>query len=100
MAVLPSTCHVQLGDLSARLHRSLRLASEKDLPSVLGDCELGAVPPVGAAYGILTVVDESLTEQPEIYFEAGDHERLIRMQRKDFVALMERAERARFAVPM
>jgi Ala-tRNA(Pro) deacylase len=100
MAVLPSTCHVRLGELSRELNRKLRLATEKELPAVFGDCELGAIPPIGPAYGVTTVVDESLAEEPEIYFEAGDHQQLIRMKRDDFIALMDRTQQARFAARM
>jgi Ala-tRNA(Pro) deacylase len=97
MAVLPSTCHVRLGRLSRELNRRLRLATETALPGLFGDCELGAVPPVGLAYGMTTVIDDSLADQPEIYFEAGDHEQLIRMNREAFMALMDHAGHARFA---
>ena len=97
MAVLPSTCHVRLGRLSRELNRKLRLATEKSLPGVFGDCELGAIPPVGLAYGVATIVDDDIAQQPEVYFEAGDHEKLIRVSREDFRALMDHAGRARFA---
>lgn len=100
MAVLPSTCHVRLGILSKELKRKLRLAAEKELPGVFTDCELGAVPPLGPAYGMATVIDDSVAEEAEIYFEAGDHERLIHMQRDEFFALMDRAGHARFAARM
>jgi Ala-tRNA(Pro) deacylase len=44
-----------------------------------------------------TYLDESLAQQPEIYFEAGDHEALIQMQTAQFLDLMDQAERGRFA---
>ena len=37
------------------------------------DCEFGAVPPVGAAYGLPVLLDESLDGASELHFEAGDH---------------------------
>ena len=97
MAVLPSTCHVRLGRLSRELNRKLRLATEKTLPDLCGDCELGAIPPVGLAYGVSTIVDDDIAQQPEVYFEAGDHEKLIRMSREDFRSLMDHAGYAKFA---
>jgi Ala-tRNA(Pro) deacylase len=100
MAVLPSTCHVRLGSLSKELNRELRLATEKELSALFGDCEIGAVPPVGLAYGMRTVIDESLAEEPEVFFEAGDHEHLIHMRRDAFAELAARSERARFAGQM
>jgi Ala-tRNA(Pro) deacylase len=39
----------------------------------------------------------AIADQPEIYFEAGDHEQLIRMKPRGFPALMDHAGRARFA---
>src|SRR5258705_11222090 len=56
MAVLPSTCHIRLGRLSRELNRRLRLAMENELPKLFGDCELGAIPPVGPAYRGSTVM--------------------------------------------
>jgi Ala-tRNA(Pro) deacylase len=100
MAVLPSTCHVRLGQLSRQLNRNLRLATENELSNLFADCELGAIPPVGLAYGMTTVIDDSLADQPEIYFEAGDHEKLIHMKRDDFGVLMSDAGHARFAARM
>ena len=97
MAVLPSTFHIKLGRLSRQLDRKLRLASESDLPALFGDCELGAIPAVGPAYGMLTVIDKNLGAQPEIYFEAGDHEELIHMKQEEFTILMHDAVDGGFA---
>jgi Ala-tRNA(Pro) deacylase len=64
---------------------------------LFADCERGAIPPVGLAYGMTTIVDDSLAAQPEIYCEAGDHETLLHMNRDTFMSLMEHADHARFA---
>lgn len=96
MAILPSTRHVRLGVLGKALKRKLRLATEDELAALFEDCEIGAVPPIGAAYGLRTVVDDSLTDQPEIYFEAGDHESLIRVSSDDFMAMMDGTSHMRF----
>ena len=97
MAVLPSSCHVRLGVLSRELNRRLRLATEAQLPKLFADCEVGAIPPLGLAYGIPTFLDERLADVPEIYFESGDHEQLIHMDRDQFAVLMENVGHARFA---
>jgi Ala-tRNA(Pro) deacylase len=96
MAVLPATHTIRLGKLRRALNRQLRLATEDDLAPLFADCERGAIPPVGLAYGITTVVDESLADQPEVYMEAGDHETLIRVNRDGFTRLMEHSGHARF----
>ncbi len=88
LAVVPSSHRVHLGELDRQLERRLGLATEDELRELFKDCEVGAIPPVGAAYGIDTVVDESLAEQPEIWFEAGDHELLIHVTHEQFSRLL------------
>jgi Ala-tRNA(Pro) deacylase len=97
MAVLPSTHQVKLGKLRCELNRNLRLANEDELKTLFSDCELGAVPPLGLAYGMTTVVDDALAQQPEVYFEAGDHEQLIRVNGDAFRTIMEHAGHGRFS---
>ena len=96
-AVLPSTYAVRLSELWAQTGRHLVLAKEVELRKLFKDCDAGALPPVCTAYGMYTYLDESLAQQPDVYFEAGDHEALIHMGTKQFLSLMDRAERARFA---
>ena len=98
LAVLPSTHHLQLGALGRQLHRhQVRLATEADLGGLFGDCELGAVPPIGAAYGLPMVVEEDLAAQPEIFFEAGDHEHLIHLTQGEFARLFANAPQGHFS---
>lgn len=97
LAVVPSSHHVELGMLGKQMQRRLRLASEAQLPSMFGDCELGAVPPVGDPYGLKTVIEEDLAEQSDVYFEAGDHEKLIHVTHDEFQRLMAGAEVRHFS---
>jgi Ala-tRNA(Pro) deacylase len=99
MAVIPSSRRVQLGMLSQELQRPLRLAQEHELGKLFGDCQLGAVPPIGAAYGVETLLDNTLSEMADIYFEAGDHEELIHVKGAEFVSMMAGARRGRFTRP-
>ena len=91
MAILPSTHRVELGRLHRELHRPLGLATDNVVSGIFNDCDLGAIPALGPAYGILTVVDEALTGQPDIYFEAGDHEELIHISGPEYQSLMSDA---------
>src|SRR5436190_20163199 len=92
MAVVPSTHQVRLSALSRQLKRELHLAKENELSALFKDCELGAMPPIGLAYGMETVVAEDLAQEPEIYFEAGDHEALVHVSGTEFRTLMSGAE--------
>jgi Ala-tRNA(Pro) deacylase len=97
LAVLPSTYSVHIGQLSEETHRQLRLADESDLQSVFPDCSLGAIPPLGPAYGVRIILDDSLEAQEELYFEAGDHEHLVHMTTPQFMALVGPVQKAHFA---
>lgn len=99
VAVVPSTYHIDLNTLSERLDRKFKLASELQLGRLFKDCDPGAIPPVGQAYGLDTVLDEHLTEKPDLYFEAGDHLELIHMQGDAFMKMMAKATRGRFSHP-
>ena len=98
MVVLPSNRQVNLGELHRQLNRSLGLATEGELGSLFSDCEIGALPAVGPAYGMETLVDDALAEQSDIYFEAGDHEQLIHVTAETFHSLLgEDARHGRFS---
>ncbi len=91
MAVVPATKHVKIGKLNKILDRHMGLATEDELKSVFFDCDLGAIPPIGPAYGVLSIVDDDLLECKDIYFEAGNHQELIHIKGKDFQRLMRGA---------
>ena len=97
VAILPSTSHVRIAKLDKELNRKLRLATEAELPQLFTDCELGSIPPMGAAYGLKTIMDDSLAHQPEVFFESGDHECLIHMRGEDFMGMLQDAGHARFS---
>jgi Ala-tRNA(Pro) deacylase len=98
LAVLPASFTVQVGALQDLLERPVELAPEADLAVVFPDCEVGAVPALGPAYDIPTVIDDSLVKLPEIYFEAGDHEELIQVTGAAFADLLGQAEYLSFGV--
>jgi Ala-tRNA(Pro) deacylase len=99
LAVLPASRRVSIGELQEQLNRTVELASEGELNELFEDCETGAIPPVGAAYGIPSVVDDALLEASEIYFEAGDHEDLVHMRGEEFLGLLSGAPHGRFSRP-
>jgi len=99
LAILPASHHIRLGDgtLQRLLCRDVDLASESELAHVFQDCVNGAIPPVGACYGLDAIVDESMEEQPEVYMEAGDHETLVHMNHIQFARLTKDAWRGHFS---
>jgi len=97
MAVVPADKAVVLGKLAHLLGRkNLCLASEDRIAAIFEDCDRGAVPPFGMAWGVETIVDEELQASDVIYVEAGDHEHLLRMTYQQFHQLMREARRGHF----
>ena len=97
LAVLPASCRVDIAELHRLTNGDLGLASEYEVDALFEDCEAGAVPPLGAVYGIDTIIDDGLAEQSDIYFEAGDHERLIHVSAETFEMLMGEVQHSDFS---
>ena len=97
LAVLPASRRIRLADVQAMLGRDLHLAAEREVEQLFADCDPGAVPPVGTAYGLEAIVDASIDKLPEVYFEAGDHETLIHMSGERFAQLSWRATHGQFS---
>jgi len=53
--------------------------------------------PIGEPYGIETIVDDSIAEQADIYFEGGDHATLVHLAGLAFCKLMAHAKHGRFS---
>jgi len=90
MAVLPAPYHVGLERLGKAAGRpGLRLATEAEFAGLFPGCEPGAMPPFGNLYGIPVWVDDSLTRDDEIAFNAGTHEQTVHMKYADFARLVQ-----------
>ena len=97
MAVVPCDRRVMLGHLAQMLGReNLRLSDEGRIAMLFDDCDRGAIPPVGMAWGIETIVDDELESSPVVYLEGGDHESLLRMSHEQFRELMSGVRHGRF----
>jgi Ala-tRNA(Pro) deacylase len=71
-----------------QLNRKRGLAADSEISALFKDCEPGAIPPLGEAYSMDAILDESLIGSPDIYFQAGDHETLVHVTGDDFLRLM------------
>ena len=101
LAVLPASHHIRMPELLKQLGdgegNGLTFASENEIDDLFRDCARGAIPPIGDCYGLDMIVDASIDGQPDIYFEGGDHETLIHMDRAQFAALTADAPHCRFS---
>lgn len=88
VSVLPTNHSLEIDWVNEELNRNLVLACEEEFKSLFNDCEAGAVPALGEAYGMQVIWDDDLAYTADIYIEAGDHEHLIWLDRKSFKKLM------------
>jgi Ala-tRNA(Pro) deacylase len=90
LAVLPSTCWIDLGRLSEIIRTpvsQMRLATPVELLATFHDCEPGVVPPFGSLYGLKTFLDWERSLSPELVFGANTRHEGLRMHCHDFLAL-------------
>ncbi len=97
LVVIPAGNWVEMDHLRQELNRELHLATESEIEKLFSDCDTGAVPPLGPAYGIETFVDDALASLADVYFEAGDHENLIHVKAADFDTLLRGARHGHFS---
>ncbi|UVJ44164.1 YbaK/EbsC family protein [Pseudomonas sp. LS1212] len=90
MAVLPANKHLDLSKIQSL--GNWQLTRESGLPHLFGDCERGAIPALGEAYGMKMLLDPTLTRQGDIYLEAGNHSYLVHMKMDEYLKLVPHAE--------
>lgn len=100
LAVTRADRHLNLEELRRQLQASVDLATREDLETVFADCALGAVPPLGPAYGIQSVWEEELMKEPDLYFEFGDHTHLVHVRTRDYLALLDHERHGSFSEPL
>lgn len=90
MTVVPASWRIDFNKLKNILNeKDLRLANEEEFKVLFPDCEAGAEPPFGNLYNVDTYVDKSLTEDEEIFFNAGNHYESVGMAYRDYANLVK-----------
>jgi Ala-tRNA(Pro) deacylase len=85
MCALPATYRVDLDELKAQLQvTDVKIVDEPRLTELFPDCELGAAPPIGRMFGMTTLMDESLTADDHVTFQAGTHRDAVTMSLADY----------------
>ncbi|WP_188858127.1 aminoacyl-tRNA deacylase [Marinobacterium nitratireducens] len=96
MVVIPGDSWVRLAAVNRELNRQLTLTAEQDSMCFFPDCKTGAIPPIGPAYDVETLLDESLLSLAYVYFEAGDHRSLVKVSGQDFLELLSGVRHGHF----
>jgi len=91
LAIIPSDRKVNLEALSRLLGRSVEFATEAQLAKTFRDYAQNAVPPLGEAFGLRSVLDDQLISAQVIYFSAGDGTTAIEIKSQLFFDLQHNA---------
>jgi Ala-tRNA(Pro) deacylase len=92
MVVIPSTWRIDFKRLEEALDsRHVRLATEHELAGLFPDCEVGTMPPFGNLYSMAVYVDQLLTQDEHIFFDAGTHTGAMKLRYRDFAELVHPA---------
>ena len=90
MVVVPGVMKLDLGAIRKTLRaHDVRLSLEDELAHLFPDCEVGAMPPFGNLYNVPVYVDDRLTRDPVILFNAGTHRWTITMTCADYARLVQ-----------
>jgi len=90
MIALPAPYRVDLERAKKALGLAeIALATEEEFAGLFPQCEAGAMPPFGNLYGLPVYVDESLTKDDSIVFNAGNHTQTVKMKYADFVRVVQ-----------
>ena len=90
MCVLSACYKIDFAALKKQLGaKSVELAEEQEIGKIFEDCDLGAEPPFGNLYDLPVVMDKALEKDDHITFQAGTHEKAIRMSMEDYRKLVK-----------
>ncbi|MCI0506120.1 MAG: YbaK/EbsC family protein [Gammaproteobacteria bacterium] len=97
MVVIPGSNWVKLEAVNDELDREFVLAEESEVDELFGDCQSGAIPPLGPAYGMETLVDEELMSLANVFFEGGDHTHIVQVTGEAFHELLKGARHGHYS---
>lgn len=82
LIVLDAVDRLDLRKARRVMSGGVRLLTETELAELAPDCEVGALPAIGALYGLPTYADICIRDVRRISFKAGTHAHDIRLDRR------------------
>ncbi|HOC58974.1 MAG TPA: YbaK/EbsC family protein [Smithellaceae bacterium] len=90
MAIMPANRSIDFEYFQKEIvAKEVKLATEGQFKDAFPDCEVGAMPPFGNLYGMDVYVDQHLSNDEDIFFNACSHSELLRMSYADFERLVK-----------
>ena len=91
---------VRVGQLTHDYGPHLHLADQAEIHNLFEDCEPGVVPGLPLAWGVDTIWDDDLLTKPDVYLDAGDHERLLHVETRYLKNLFSEMPHCHFSMPL
>jgi len=99
MAVIPSCSELDLTAVNLRMGRKLQSLHSDQIDALFPDCMPGVHPPVGMAYGVTTIVDQSIYNWPKAYMESGCLCTVLCLDNRGIHAVFSSAMKGHIAMP-
>jgi len=99
VAMVPADQEIHLGKLGLDHGVEFSLADESSVSELFSDCEPGVIPGLPNVWGVEIVWDDALMSKPDIYLEAGDHQRLVHVETRYLREMFDDAPHCRFTQP-
>lgn len=99
VAMIPADQDIHLGKLGRDQGLEFSLASEASVTGLFGECEPGVVPGLPNVWGVEMVWEDDLMAHPDLYLEAGDHQRLLHVETRYLRDLFGDAPHCHFSHP-
>jgi Ala-tRNA(Pro) deacylase len=85
ICALPASYRIDLDELKRQLPADqVRIVDEQTLGRLFPDIELGAEPPIGPLFGLPTIMDDSLSSDETVTFQAGTHQESVTMPLSEY----------------
>ena len=98
--IFPADCMLDVDALNQSLGRTLVALPNEDVSSLTARYSLQELPAIPDITGLPAIIDTRVLENDEIYVEAGEPDKLIKLSKALFKVSIKKAQEAQFVVPV
>lgn len=92
LVVHPQGRKLDFARITQVLNRNFKLLPAIKVNRIFKDCEAVCWPPIGQAYELDVILDQSIKTLDQVYFASGSHTATVQMSAQDFIDLKPRAK--------
>ena len=100
MAILPQDRFLDFSLLCKSLNREFNPAPLAVVEAIFEQCEPHSYPPAPKYFYMDSILDNSVLDLDEVYFEPGNHQTLIKMKCSDYLQLLRNIWQGNFSEPI